>query len=653
MANHNSKGSFGRKPADRPSGPRSYSAKPERTSGEGKKIFNRNDKSRSSEGRDRKPYGDAPARGGFGNNSRSERPYNADRSFSKDRPSNSERPYNADRSYSKSRPSNSERPYNAERSFSKGRPSNSDRPYNSERSFSKDRPANSDRSFNKSRSGGSDRPYDNRNSDRPYRSSEGGKSEYRPSRPVTKRDPDADKPWVARATRSEFGSVPRGGKGERNRSFKPEKEQYRTHLEEGKTDAPRRDEDGFAPREAKREFSERPSNRTFSNDRPARSFDGDRKPYAKKSYGSDDKKSYGSSERGFSKDRSFSKDDRSTEGSRFSKERRASRENQNAETRAPRPAQGPREEGAKPGPRANRSYNDYLAGEEKRASRNERPEKPSRFEDRRGRTTSESVGEAPNYSGLKRYSSRDKNRSEDLSADGQLRLNRYIANAGICSRREADELITAGEIKVNGEVITELGYKVQPTDSVQYGKKNLSREKLVYVLLNKPKDFITTTEDPEGRKTVMDLVANASKERIFPVGRLDRNTTGLLLFTNDGELAQKLTHPSHKNSKIYQVEVDKPLTKEDFEKIQNGLELEDGKADVDDLAMIGNSNKFVGIEIHIGRNRIVRRIFESLGYEVVTLDRVQYAGLTKKDLPRGNWRFLSEKEVIRLKYFLK
>ncbi len=213
-------------------------------------------------------------------------------------------------------------------------------------------------------------------------------------------------------------------------------------------------------------------------------------------------------------------------------------------------------------------------------------------------------------------------------------------------------LIESGEIKVNGEVVKEMGFKVQPTDNVQYGKKILNREKLVYVLLNKPKDFLTTTDDPEGRKTVMDLVANASTERIFPVGRLDRNTTGLLLFTNDGELAQKLTHPSNGVKKIYQVELDKPITKADFQKVAEGVELEDGKAEVDDVALLGESSQFLGLEIHIGRNRIVRRIFEHLGYDVVSLDRVQYAGLTKKDLPRSNWRYLTEKEVIRLKYFM-
>ncbi|GAB3860703.1 pseudouridine synthase [Hymenobacter terrigena] len=270
----------------------------------------------------------------------------------------------------------------------------------------------------------------------------------------------------------------------------------------------------------------------------------------------------------------------------------------------------------------------------------------------------ERPGEAPDYKNLKHYeqdktrgNKRRREESEDFGTD-ETRLNRYIANAGICSRREADALIAAGEIRVNGEVVTEMGYKVQPEDTVQYGKTNLNREKSVYVLLNKPKDFITTTEDPEGRRTVMDLVASASKERIFPVGRLDRNTTGLLLFTNDGEVAQKLSHPSHKNKKIYQVELSQPLAEDDLRKISEGLELEDGKAIVDDVAVVAGNAHFVGIEIHIGRNRIVRRIFEHLGYEVVALDRVQYAGLTKKDLPRGKWRFLSEQEVIRLKYFL-
>jgi len=235
----------------------------------------------------------------------------------------------------------------------------------------------------------------------------------------------------------------------------------------------------------------------------------------------------------------------------------------------------------------------------------------------------------------------------------EMRLNRYIAKSGICSRREADALIEQGLVKVNGKPVTELGFKVKMTDTVKVKGKLIKPEKFVYVLLNKPKDFITTTDDPFDRKTVMQLVASACEERIYPVGRLDRNTTGLLLFTNDGELAEKLAHPSGNVKKVYQVDLDKPLTNEDFQKIVDGVELEDGKAYVDDLAIVSPDRRSVGIEIHIGKNRIVRRIFESLGYQVVKLDRVMYAGLTKKDLPRGKWRRLTEQEVIRLKHFVK
>ncbi len=232
-----------------------------------------------------------------------------------------------------------------------------------------------------------------------------------------------------------------------------------------------------------------------------------------------------------------------------------------------------------------------------------------------------------------------------------IRLNKYIANSGICSRREADQLIAEGTVKVNGVVVTELGYKVKPDDSVKYNNKVLKPEKFAYVLLNKPKDFITTMDDENDRKTVMQLVANATNERIYPVGRLDRNTTGLLLFTNDGELAQKLTHPSNKIKKIYEVELDKPITTEDFNKIaDNKIHLFDGVVKVDDIAIISPTKKVLGIEIHEGRNRIVRRIFESLGYEVQKLDRVMYAGLTKKNITRGSWRYLTATEVNKIKY---
>ncbi len=235
------------------------------------------------------------------------------------------------------------------------------------------------------------------------------------------------------------------------------------------------------------------------------------------------------------------------------------------------------------------------------------------------------------------------------STPDSIRLNRYIANAGICSRREADKLIEAGEVTVNGKVAVEMGLKVKTSDLVKYKGKLLSREKYVYVLLNKPKDFITTTNDPEDRKTVMDLVKKACDERIFPVGRLDRTSTGLILLTNDGELVKKLTDPATKIRKVYQVELDKPITRAHFEAIQDGLKLEDGVAQVDDLASLSEDNKTIGIEINIIRNRIVHRIFENVGYNVVKLDRAVFAGLSKKDLPRGKWRFLSEKELISIK----
>jgi 23S rRNA pseudouridine2605 synthase len=244
-----------------------------------------------------------------------------------------------------------------------------------------------------------------------------------------------------------------------------------------------------------------------------------------------------------------------------------------------------------------------------------------------------------------------ENKSKKAEEEEGLRLNKYISNSGICSRREADELIKKGEIKVNGEVIKEMGHRVLISDTVIYKGKRINPEKPVYVLLNKPKDFITTTDDPLERKTVMQLIQNACEERLYPVGRLDRNTTGLLLFTNDGELAAKLSHPSSNIKKIYQVTLDKPLTKGDEATILEGFELEDGPVTVDDMQVLSKDRTILGIEIHIGRNRIVKRIFAHFGYEVIALDRVTYAGLDKKDLTRGKYRFLTEKEVIQLKFF--
>ena len=227
-----------------------------------------------------------------------------------------------------------------------------------------------------------------------------------------------------------------------------------------------------------------------------------------------------------------------------------------------------------------------------------------------------------------------------------IRLNKYLANAGVCSRREADEYIQAGVVSVNGEVVTELGTKIKRGDEVKFHDQTISIERKIYVLLNKPKDTVTTADDPQARRTVLDLVKGACEERIYPVGRLDRNTTGVLLLTNDGDLASKLTHPSYLKKKIYHVHLDKNLTQADMEKIAAGIELEDGEIQVDAISYTDEAKKSdVGVEIHSGKNRIVRRIFESLGYKVVKLDRVYFAGLTKKGLRRGDWRFLTEHEV--------
>jgi 23S rRNA pseudouridine2605 synthase len=231
-----------------------------------------------------------------------------------------------------------------------------------------------------------------------------------------------------------------------------------------------------------------------------------------------------------------------------------------------------------------------------------------------------------------------------------IRLNKYLSNAGVCSRRDADVLIQTGVVSVNGEIITELGYKIKPGDVVQYDGETINAEKKRYVLLNKPKGFITTMEDPRGRKTVMSLVKKACRERIYPVGRLDRETTGLLLFTNDGDMAKKLTHPRFLVRKIYHVETDKAIKKEDLEKLMAGVILEDGKTFCDKASFVsGGTDHEAGVELHSGKNRVVRRLFEALGYKVVKLDRVQFASLTKKDLPRGMYRHLTEQEVGFLK----
>lgn len=294
--------------------------------------------------------------------------------------------------------------------------------------------------------------------------------------------------------------------------------------------------------------------------------------------------------------------------------------------------------------------------------RRERPVRERGTHDRTDRNRHEGAGEArpaargPRLAGAKPFrkpsarGERSRKPGAEPTGDGLIRLNRYLAQSGVASRREADELIKAGVVTVNGVVVTELGTKVHAGDKVHYGGQRLSMEKPRYVLLNKPKGFITTTDDPKDRRTVMQLVAAACPERLYPVGRLDRNTTGLLLMTNDGDLAKKLTHPSHGAEKIYHATLDKAVSKAHLQQLVDGVELEDGMAQADEASFVeGSTRKEVGLKLHMGRNRIVRRMFEALGYEVLKLDRVVFAGLTKKEIPRGTWRMLTDREVVLLK----
>ena len=279
---------------------------------------------------------------------------------------------------------------------------------------------------------------------------------------------------------------------------------------------------------------------------------------------------------------------------------------------------------------------------------------------KKARSGNSSEGNQPQFSGKKTFkvnkpnSRRNASRSKSKTQPGDpdlIRLNKYLAHSGICSRREADTYIEAGLVEVNGKIVTELGTKVKINDHVKYGGQSIRPEKPVYLLLNKPKDYITTLDDPQGRKTVSLLIAGACKERVFPVGRLDRNTTGLLMLTNDGDLAKKLTHPKHGVRKVYMVTLDKNVAAADLKKLVKGVQLEDGYVNVDVASYVGDHSdkKVVGVELHSGKNRVIRRLFEALGYTVTKLDRTAFAGLTKKNIPRGKYRFLNAKEVSQLK----
>jgi 23S rRNA pseudouridine2605 synthase len=401
----------------------------------------------------------------------------------------------------------------------------------------------------------------------------------------------------------------------------------------------------------KRTGDERPRGRT--TERPRRS--GDDRPKERKDYKQE-------SGRAPSGRRFFKKDDERPDSRREGIKREDSKTDERKDFRKEREDNGPRktygatskrDDAEKKPFRESTSRPDKKYGDAKRA-RPERSGKYSRGKEGATRPSAEKRFKRDEFVSGEGFERQTPNREpraaspskqKSNSDEGLIRLNKYLSNAGIASRRDADTLIISGAVKVNGVVVDQLGAKIRPGDKVTYGDQSVKGERKVYLLLNKPKDYITTMEDERDRKTVMKLVEGACRERIYPVGRLDRNTTGLLLMTNDGELTTKLTHPKHGIKKVYHVSLNKGLKPEHFKEVMDGIELEDGLVKVDDLAFVGEGKKEVGVEIHSGKNRVVRRLFEHLGYDVIKLDRVVFAGLTKKDLPRGKYRFLSAKEI--------
>ncbi|MBP7809190.1 MAG: rRNA pseudouridine synthase [Bacteroidia bacterium] len=486
----------------------------------------------------------------------------------------------------------------------------SDNRFNKSRSTGKKPAFKSDRkSSDSKKSYGSKDSSDKPRFDKRERSS-GGDKKF--DKPYKKRDDDGGEKRSYRGSddkkpfRKKFGDDKGFGEkrsfGDRKKSFgSDDKKPFRKRDDDGEKKPFRKkfgDDKGFGE---KRSFGDRDKKKSFDSDdkKPFRKRDDDKGFGEKRSFGDRDKK------------KSFGSDDKKP----FRK-----REDSGDEKRSYRGS-----DDKKP------FYKKRDDGDGEKKSFNNDGEKRRKFKPRGAKK--------PNHN------------SDDFlpNPDGLTRLNKYLSNAGICSRREADDLIKAGTVSVNGKVITEMGFKVGPTDKITYAGETLRHQKKIYLMLNKPKDYITTTDDPQERKTVMELIAGACKERVYPVGRLDRNTTGLLLFTNDGELATKLMHPKFGIKKVYQVTLDKNLKAEDYEKLTEGFDLEDGFIKPDELSYINGNKKELGIEVHSGRNRIVRRIFEHLDYEVIKLDRVVFAGLTKKDLPRAKWRFLTDKEVGFLK----
>ena len=301
--------------------------------------------------------------------------------------------------------------------------------------------------------------------------------------------------------------------------------------------------------------------------------------------------------------------------------------------------------------RGERNFNREERSNDRGFGRGERTERPTRSFNRDERSNDRGFKAGAKRTAAPKRDEKPRSypKFNPNQSAGEIRLNRFISQSGVCSRREADDFILAGVVTVNGQVVTELGTKILPTDEVRFHDEKLQGEKNVYLVLNKPKGYVTSLDDPHAEKTVMDLVKNACTERVYPVGRLDKNSLGLLLITNDGDITRQLTHPSYRKKKIYQVTLDKPLTRADMDSLTEGITLEDGDIFADEVAYASEDKRTVGVEIHSGRNRIVRRMFEHLGYTVQKLDRVYYAGLTKKNLKRGEWRFLTRDEVMRLK----
>ncbi len=474
------------------------------------------------------------------------------------------------------------------------------------------------------------------------------------------------------------GKRPRSRKAVEHHEEFQQNKTFAFHHREGDDEGRERRKFGDKPR-GERRFDDRPRRRFDDDDkprerrfedRPRRRFDDDDKPRGERRFEDrprrrfDDDKPRG--ERRFEdRPRRRFDDDDKPRGERRFEDRPRRRFDDDDKPRERRFEDRPRRRFDDDKPRGERRFedrprrrfdDDKPRGERRFEDRprrrfdDDKPRGERRFEDRPRRRFDDNEEEAPRR-GRKGYV-REKDPMYDRpKATGEIRLNKYLADCGICSRREADDLIKAGCVTVNGEVITTMGFKVKTEDKVVYGGQTLNREKLRYVLLNKPKGYITTSDDPFERDTVMELVQGVCEERIFPVGRLDKLTTGLLLFTNDGELTKKLTHPSSEIAKLYQVSLDKPLTKNDLLRIAEGIELDDGFIAADSIAYVegDETKKEIGIELHSGRNRIVRRIFEHLGYEVEKLDRVMFAGLDKYKLPRGEWRFLTDQEVAMLK----